>query len=501
MVNSVSSVNSPTKTTKTSIFYVNDEHGNIDNMARLKNAAVEFDSFSAEGVDKLKFSAGDFGLGQNAKLNKLAVTAQNSIGIMASAGGNHEFDLKKADLIDVLKDNNYKMLGINVDIPQTTQENKELRKEITNSYIQEQNGTKYGVIGVMPFDFIYHVTDAKEYKDFNIIPLEKTVPLIQKKIDAMKEQGVNKIILLSHAGYDDDVKLAKAVEGIDVIVGGHSHDLIKGIKEGKNLFYSKKTGEPTIITQAGKDGRYFGVLNLEFDENGVIKTAQNNINKTNNYSKSSIMQYFTDTFFGKPQVIGVINSAEKAKSTIKEENPTADFVCDAVRSELDTDIIIMNAENIREDLRKGKLTDRAITELTPFKNKVCIIKLSEKELVDALKLGAKSTTIDDGRPGLLQCSGLKYTVTKSGELKKLSIVNKDGTETPVDIDNPNPFKMYRTASDSFLAKGGNDFMPKTKYAEAEAKFEFDKDKFVIDYVKKLNKPIEIKADGRIKIED
>lgn len=490
------------KTTKTSIFYINDVHANIPNMEKIKSASDEFDAFvPSEKTDKLKLSAGDFGLGTSPKLNKLAVTAQNSMGIMASAGGNHEFDLYKKDLVDVLKNNDYKLLGINMEIPETSEENKELKKEITSSYIQEVNGTKYGIIGVMPFDFIYHVTDAKEYQDFNALPIEKTIPLVQKEVDSLKEKGVNKIIVLSHADYVSDVQMAKSVEGVDIIIGGHSHDLIKGIEEGKNLFYSKKTGEPTIITQAGKDGKYFGVLNLEFDENGVIQSAQNNVSKTKDYPRSILMQHFTDKFLGKPQVIGVVNSAEKAKNTIMEENPTADFVCDAVKNELDVDIVMMNSENIREDIKKGKLTDRDVSEWTPFKNKTCIIKVSEKELVDAVKLGAKSTTIDDGRPGLLQGSGFKYTVTKSGELKELNIVGKDGKETPVDINNPNPFKMYRTGSDSFIATGGNGFVPKTRYDEAEVKFDFDKDKLVIDYIKHLNKPLDIKADGRIKVVD
>ena len=56
---------------------------------------------------------------------------------------------------------------------------------------------------------------------------------MQKEIDSLKEKGVNKIIVLSHAGYNADVELAQSVEGIDVIIGGHTHNLIKGIKENK----------------------------------------------------------------------------------------------------------------------------------------------------------------------------------------------------------------------------------------------------------------------------
>lgn len=510
MVDSIN-VQTPPKTTKASIFYVNDEHAQVTNMQRLKSASDEFDAYipsnpsaqsaPSEKIDKLKFSAGDFGLGQDSNLNKLMVTAQNSMGIMATAGGNHEFDLLKKDLTNVLKDNNYKILGINVQIPEDNNENKDLKKEVTKSYIQEQNGTKYGVIGLFPFDFSFHVTDKEEYKDFNIIPMEKTIPLIQKEVDSLKEQGINKIILLSHSGYNEDVQVANSVEGIDVIIGGHSHNLIKGIQEGKNLFYSKKTGEPTIITQAGKDGNYFGILNLEFNENGVITKAQNNVSKTENFKKNPVMKYFTDKFLGKAEIVGQVKSAPHEAPALTKENPCADFIVDAMTDGLGTDLTITNSGNFRSNFEPGSLTTRDLAGLTPFKNKVCIIKLSEKELVDAIKIGAKSLTDPDKMPGILQVSKLKYTITKGGELKELKFIDKDGKENPIDINNPNPFKTYRVGADSFIATGGNNYLPNDKWDNAERQFDFDKDKLVVDYIKKLNKPFEIKADGRIQVVD
>lgn len=499
MVSLLPQITTQPQTTKTSIFYINDEHSQVVNMEKLKTAADEFTS-SNTPTDKLKFSSGDFDLGSNIPLNKLAVAAQNAMGIMATAGGNHEFDLLKKDLVSVLKNNNYKLLGINVEIPETTEENKELKKEITSSYIQEENGNKYGVIGIIPPDFFDHVTDPKEYSDFNILSIEKTAPLIQKEIDKMKEQGVNKIIILSHAGYANDVYLAKSVEGIDVILGGHTHDLLEGIQEGKNLFYSKKTGEPTIITQAGKNGKYFGILNLEFNEKGVITKAQNNVNRTESFIKSPIMEYLTNAILGKPQVIGKISSVPQYKFSLINENPNANFINDAVRSELDVDISLINAANLRANFEVGNLTDRDLFNLTPFKNNMCIFKLTEKELVDAIKNGAKSIQREDYMPGIAQFSGIRYKMDKQGNVKEVYFVDKNGQESKIDVNNPNPFRTYRVAADSFVAKGGNGYIS-NKWDTAEKTFSFDKDTLAIDYVKKLNSPIDIKTDGRIQIVD
>lgn len=491
----------PSKITRTSIFYVNDIHSNLTNIEKLKNVSDEFDTFvPSEKTDKLKLSAGDIGVGRDAQFSKVSVAFQNSTGIMASAGGNHEFDLNKEDLIGVLKDAKYKFLGMNVDIPQDSEANKELRKDIIKSYIQEQNGEKYGVIGLMPFDFAFHLSDPDEYKDFNILSLEKTIPLVQKEIDDMKKQGVDKIILLSHSGYSADVELAKSIEGIDVILGGHTHDLIKGITEGKNLFYSKKTGEPTIITQAGRNGDYFGVLNLEFNDKGVITKAQNNVNRTDDFPRSAVMKYFTDKILGKPEVVGTVKSAPKHVHTLITENPSINFLADAEKSELGVDLVMINSGNIRANIETGPLTNRDLQIITPFDNKIWIVKLTEKELVDALKVGAKSMNSVDETPGILQFSGLKYTISKSGEVKDATFVDKDGKETSIDVANPNPFKTYRAAVDDFIAKGGNGYLS-YQNDSVESKLDFDKNKLVVDYLKKHSEPIEISQEKRITFVD
>lgn len=495
----VSAVSAPIATTKTSIFYINDEHSQIANIERLKSASDEFDSFTmSDKTDKLKFSSGDFALGSDKNLNKLAVQAQNSMGIMATSGGNHEFDLLKEDVAEVLNGSNYKILGLNVDIPETSDVNKELKKDIQKSYIQEQNGTKYGIIGILPFDFKFHVTSPDEYKDFNILPIEKTIVLLQEEVDNLQKQGVNKIILLSHAGYNSDVAIARSVEGIDVILGGHTHNLIKGIEEGKNLFYSKKTGAPTIITQAGKDGNYFGVLNLEFDQNGVITKAQNNVNKTEDYPKSTVMKNLTDNIMGKAPIVGSASYSQKYFNDLISENPSADLITDAMRIEMKADIALLNSANMRGNFEQGDITTRDISTASPFKNKMFLCKVTEKELVDAIKTAARSLTHPDNMPGILQVSGLKYKINKSGKLLELRFVDRDGRETSIDVNNPNLFKTYTVAMDSYLGNGGNDLTTLDKAKEAQ-KFDFGKEELTATYLKKQQNPIEIKSDGRIQV--
>lgn len=496
MVNSVSQAGNVPKTTRASIFYINDVHGQVANMERIKAASDSFDASVPTNSDKLKFSSGDTILGENLKLGSAATGFLDSIGINATAVGNHECDVAPEDLVKLTNNAKYKLLGLNVNIPTESPWSKKIAK----SYIQEINGTKYGVIGLAPSDMFLRIKYKQKFEGITVDDTEQTIKEVQEEIDNLKKQNIDKIIIVSHVGYEADKKIAQETNGIDIILGAHSHDLLEGIQEGKNLFYSKKTGEPVIITQAGKDGNYFGVLNLEFNEKGVITKAQNNITETRKFPKNAPIKYFFDSLLGKSEKIGTISiESTKDFNRLIQENPNASFIADAVRNELKTDLAIINSSNLRNQFEVGDVYSRDVSSIVPFKNKVIIVKLNEKELVDAIKFGAKSLISPDNKPGILQFSGLKYKINKSGELLEAKFIDKDGKEVPIDINNPNTFKTYTVAGDDFILRGKDGFDMLNKYDNAIQKFDFDKDKCAIDYIKKINKPIEIKPDGRITI--
>ena len=99
-------------------------------------------------------------------------------------------------------------------------------------------------------------------------------------------------------------------------------------------------------------------------------------------------------------------------------------------------------------------------------------------------------------------SGLKYTVTKQGEIKSISYIDKNNNETSIDINNPNPNKVYSVAMDDFMASGGDSiFENKIESGKVDEVFDFDKDKLTCDFIKKQTAPVEIKDDGRITIID
>lgn len=480
----------------TSIFYINDYHGKSINMERTISASNAFDAKYKyrHDVDTLKLSSGDIMIGEDFKTNQLAVLFQKMIGIRASAVGNHEYDMqdKVGAILPLI---HYNLLASNVKINPRNPWHSIIKSSVT----EEKNGHKYGIIGTSPIDLFKRSKEGVIQRDIEVSRAKETIKDIQKEVEKLQKQGVNKIILLSHLGYTMDKIIANQTDGIDVILGGHSHDLLFDVKEGKNLFYSK-SGEPVIITQAGRDGKNFGVLNLEFDENGVIKKVQNNVGFTRVFRRYAPAKYVFDKIFGAKETYGYVKSAPPPLSQdLIEPNPHAYFITDCIRKDMNCDIAILPSPNIRGYFEPGKVDTRILTDILPFKNKLYVMSYSEKDIVDAVKQAAKSFVNIANKPGIFYTSGLKYTVTTGGKLVSLSFVDKQGKSTVIDINNPRTDKFYTTVLNDYCALGNDGFKNLNQPERIIEKCDYDATKCVINVLTKTKDPVEIYDDGRIQI--
>jgi sulfur-oxidizing protein SoxB len=86
---------------------------------------------------------------------------------------------------------------------------------------------------------------------------------LQQVIDETRKKGAHAVVLLSHNGMDTDLKLASRVSGLDAILGGHTHDAVPRPISVKNR------GGVTLVTNAGSNGKFLGVLELDVRNGGV----------------------------------------------------------------------------------------------------------------------------------------------------------------------------------------------------------------------------------------
>ncbi|MCW5603757.1 MAG: thiosulfohydrolase SoxB [Burkholderiales bacterium] len=90
---------------------------------------------------------------------------------------------------------------------------------------------------------------------------------LQRAVDEARKKGAQAVVLLSHNGMDTDLKLASRVSGIDAILGGHTHDAVPQPVPVKNR------GGTTLVTNAGSNGKFLGVLELDV-RGGGVKSAR-----------------------------------------------------------------------------------------------------------------------------------------------------------------------------------------------------------------------------------
>ena len=497
-----------TKPAQLSLFVLHDFHGQNIRMERAYTAATQFDRDTLMKddevfdknipVDKFKVASGDMFLGENKEELRAVNEFLNIAGIMANAVGNHECDAPIEMFAEVVKDRNYKLLGANMH----PNKNNAMSNILASSFIVEKNGNRYGFIGIAPPDMPKHMKRPEDADAFNISDMENTVKDIQKEVDKIKKQGVNKIILLSHAGLDNEKYIAEHVTDIDIILGAHTHNLLKEAKKGENLLLSPKN-EPVLIMQVGRDGEYIGVPNIDFDEAGKIVKIQYNVLKTDEFARSNVAKNAIESVLGKPEIVGTLSYVEDMpKDIYAKENPHCSFIADCMREELGTDIAIMNSANIRGKFQKGNVDTRDLKLISPFGNKMCVIVATAQELVNSMNtVIKKSMQSEFHRPGIFQVSGLRYEYSESqGKMTKLTYIDRDGKERLIDLDNPAYDKLYTIAVDDYCATSDTAGMNlRNRFDESDIHFDFDKEKLVGDYLRKQTSPVEIKSDGRIKV--
>jgi len=490
--------NSVASNIHTSILYINELPAQTPYMQQIKREGDSFEQ-SHKGrtdVDSFILSGGDSFIGKDKNKNKLASSFLNLAKVEFSAMGNHEVDTLNT-LEENLKNTNAIFVVSNLKKSGDTPFDKYMKEgKIVSSAIVEKNGHKYGIVGAAPFK----LNHSKNLHNANldVDKYEKTRDDIAFEVKRLQEQGINKIIMLSHIGYANDVKLAQEVSGIDVIVGGHSHDLVDETRQIKKNVLKAPDGKPVIILQAGQNGEYIGKLDLTFNEAGQVIEAMNDVKKTDKFPKNPIVKFFQERILGKSELLGTVTRADEIEGDPKvNESPYADMFGDAMRNELNSDIALINSASIRGKIHKGKLTSHDIDNLFPFENKLVKAEISEKQIIEVLQEGAKSVHDPMLKPGLMQVSGLRYTIDEDGKVKDVIFEDKKGNLTTLNLENPSDDKKFTVIADEFIMDTSE--YPTLKKAKIIEKYDFGKEKVAKDYIKKLNpNDIQFKIEGRIK---
>lgn len=435
--------------TKVNAIYYNDSHGQIKNIGGLLSARDEFFRENQD-ASNLTLSSGDVFLDKS-KLND-TVAAELVAKTDALAIGNHDIGsgekyfkglIEKFGLYD-------KFLTANVLF-----KDKDLKKRIAKSKILTKNGEKIGVIALSPSDFSKKAFITNETREINIQDFNASLDTLKEEVKKLEEQGINKIFLLAHTGefgeqgenyYD---KFAQ-IGGIDVIIGGHDHREV-------NRMTTSKRNEPVVIVSTGRSKEhnfdenldYYGALELEFDDNGVLEQTKSRILKTpavkNNFKENVIFSLSEplkplDRMTGHSELGNLVSDSNLWYVNAHTKGEKADFA-------------FINPGTIRDEIESQDISEEKIISVLPFmQSKLIKTELTKAQIMKTLEHCAKSTVLEKIYPGAMQVSGMEYTICPDLSVKDVHIINPDGS-IKYNLDECPDDTKFPCVYDTFLMTG------------------------------------------------
>lgn len=466
--------------------HTNDTHAHLEQVAKRVTAV---NNVRQNQPDALLVDAGDVFSGT---LYFTQYKGQADLGFMnlmkydLMTFGNHEFDLGNSPeghqaLADFIEGADFPIVSSNVDLSADNKLKGFFNDEISaaaeggnvyNGVIKEVNGEKVGFFGLT-------TAETADIGSPVNVTFENYIEEAKKAVASFEKAGVNKIVAITHIGYGDNTNvdtdqiLAKSVEGIDVIVGGHDHikltepDVVTTDLNGQEK-------DPTVIVQAYQYGDFLGTLDVDFDKEGrVIGQAGQLIKVADQVADAeaaAMLAEYDKTIdelknksTGAEAVVELENprdGGDTSKPSVrKNETPLGNLITDSMLAtaqqyDENTVIAMQNGGGIRAGIDQGDISYGDVLTVLPFGNTLAKITLTGTEIKEALEHSVSKYPSENG--AFLHVSGMKYTFDSSKEagkrIQSMQVEQKDGSFVAIESD-----KTYVVATNAFTAAGGDGF--------------------------------------------
>jgi 5'-nucleotidase/UDP-sugar diphosphatase len=448
-------------------------------------AIIKTEKENSKGVT-LVLDAGDFMMGtlfpNIEKKSGFQLRLMKSMGYDVTCFGNHEFDFGPEWLATVISTSAGNGMIPSLLIGNATFDRKDIRDDglekllsdsiISRKLILIKDGIKFGFFSIIGKDAVKDAPRAVP------VTFEKQFSFARKMVKELKSEKCDIIICISHSGVTkekngewggEDVELAKAVKGIDLIIGGHTHTkldhpvIVKGIP----------------IVQAGEFGQFVGCLKLSYSPGKLKLTSyrlipvddnvlgDEHINSIIQEQKEKINQQILKPLgmdYNKP----VVESGFKI-----EGNDVGDYVnsnigpmiADAIQYYVNfhnrkgTDISMVAAGMIFDKIVPGVQTAPDIFRVMPLGSgnddvpgyalsRLYVTGRELKSILEILQVAAKSKPED-----YCYYSGIRVDYDPEGglfkKIKKIEIIRNDGTLINVDFSKKNK-SLYSLTADSYM---------------------------------------------------
>ena len=468
------------------------------------------------------------------------VRAYNAVGYAGAAVGNHEFDYGPVgprvraeageDELGALK----KLAGI-AQFPLLSANMKERATGRTPSWarpytIVDAGGAKIGIIGLSTPDTPNVTLEANVRSLVFTDPLEATVNAARE----LRAQGADAIVVAAHMGghcpdlndpnntgnCEDDLEAIKLLEAlppgtIDAYLGGHVHrgrmrHFINGVAAAQSRTFSEEFStielwvDPatnSVIDERSVIRRSTAICERVYEGTEVCdprdapkgaalvpRTYEGQAIARNARIESVVGPFLAQVEAKRNEPLGLTATGEFTRG-FTSETTLGNLLADALREWSGADIAFMNAGGIRSNLRPGDLVYADVFEVSPFENYPAVISMTGQQVTDALDV------VSRGGRGLLQVSGVHYTVDAAADGRVVAVTLPDGT--PID-----PAKTYRVVMPDFLAYGGDGMSPVTNTIPQD-RIVIDQNApirdVMIEALQKRGAPLTPRTEGRITV--
>lgn len=439
--------------------HTNDTHSRIDpepesDLGGVARRKVLIDSIRNEYENVVLIDAGDvvqgtlfFNLYKGEVENKVA----NALGYDIRILGNHEFDNGMDGVRLQVKGSDSQWLSTNY-----TFSDPELAKRFAPYTIRTFNGKKVGFIGLNlnPKGMIAAGSyDGVEYIDM-YEAANATAWLLKKR------EGCDLVVAVTHVGYrpggsdTNDMKLASTSKHIDIILGGHSHTVLNPClsKSVKPWVVANADGEYVVIAQNGGSGKTMSEVIYDFG----TKKFDYNVLTVDKRLDSRVDPKVEEIIAPYRAGVDSLMNLRVAKTDVDltPKSPCLlNFLADYMKvrgNEMvgDVDFGMMNTGGVRNGIKAGDITEGQVLMMLPFNNKVEVISISGKDLIE-------NFDIIVGGGGISASVSSELDVTYDPIARKCTKVLYNGK--PLD-----PAKTYKLAIIDYLANGGDYMEPLTR---------------------------------------
>lgn len=421
----------------------------------------------------------------------------NYIGYHAMAVGNHEFDKGPAPLERFARLAKFPVIAANLDLT----DEPSLRDLIPPHTTIEIGGQRVGVIGLVTNDTpnISAPGDTVRFLPY--------VESVERSVRALRAEGVDKFILLTHIGYEADLELARELRDIGVIVGGHSHTVlgprVDGLAPPRGPYPTvvrNAAGDTTLVVQAGDWGRLVGHLRVQFDADGrVAGWSGSPVAVDQDVPPDPVVESMVQAFAAPiaAKAAEVIGSTETGLNRDREgsgEHTMGNVIADAMLAatrRAGAVIALMNAGGVRANIAPGNITYGDAITVQPFNNTLVVLELTGAELKAALEHGlARAPEYSGAFLHISAGSRIVFDVSRPAGNRIVELVI-DGEPWAAE-------RTYKVCTNNFTASGG-DFHEVLKNAPGTRLDTglLDVDA-LIEYIQ-ANSPLNRQIEGRIRL--